>query len=50
MHLPNDRSALKASATTSNQHQLLLDKFGYMPKLSLEAMDGYGLSDEEIGH
>ncbi len=50
MQLPDDRKALKISAKTYSQHQLLLDKLGYLPKLSLEAMDGYGLSDEEIGH
>jgi hypothetical protein len=50
MQLPDNRKTLKIPEKTYRQHQLLLDKLGYLPKLSLEAMDGYGLNDEEIGH
>jgi hypothetical protein len=46
---PIDHKTLNASARTSNQHRLILGKFGRLPKLSLQAMDGYGLSDEDIG-
>jgi chemotaxis regulatin CheY-phosphate phosphatase CheZ len=50
MHFINDRGAFQLSAKTSSQHRLILEKLGRLPKMSLEAMKDYGLSDEEIGH
>ncbi len=31
-------------------HPLITSKLGQLPDLALQAMDGYGLNDREIGH
>jgi hypothetical protein len=49
MHFSNDRGSFENPAMNANEHRLILEKLGRLPKLSLQAMDGYGLSDEDIG-
>ena len=36
-------------ATTRRQHRLIFEKLGPVPDLALQAMEGYGLNDNEIG-
>lgn len=41
--------AARMSPRTRRQHNIILDKLGEVPGLSLQAMCDYGLNDREIG-